>query len=224
MWEGHEAWSDTISATWTGGGVSNRVEELRAKLQAIPQDLGHWNSETFGNVRKEIKRLKTELEKLRSNPNRTAPSHTKLNINENPVELYHREEILWRQRSRVDWLTSGDKNTKFSHLRASIRRNKNMIRALQNSLGVLVDDPEVLKAMIHDFYKTLYTSEGVSNLESVLNCVPTKVSAEMNELLGAPYREEEVKAAPFQMFPTKAPRPDGFPAPFYQHHWDLCGA
>ena len=67
---------------------------------------------------------------------------------------------MWRQRSRVEWLTSGDRNTKKFHLRASIRRKKNMIKALQNSLGVITDDPEELKAMINDFYKTLYTSKG----------------------------------------------------------------
>ena len=99
-----------------------------------------------------------------------------------------------------------------------------MIKALQNSHGVLTNDPDELKAMVYDFYKTLYTSEGVNNMEAVLNCVPTKVTVEMNELLVAPYKGEEVKTTLFQMFPTKAPGPDGFLAHFYQHHWDLCGA
>ena len=79
----------------------------------MSQDLGRWNKDTFGSVRKEIKRLKGELEKLRSDASRTAPTHVELKINEKLVELYHREELMWRQRSRLEWLASGDKNTIF---------------------------------------------------------------------------------------------------------------
>ena len=39
-----------------------------------------------------------------------------------------------------------------------------MMKALENSMGVLVDDPNELRAMANEFYQTLYTSEGVQGI------------------------------------------------------------
>ena len=76
--------------------------------------------------------------------------------------------------------------------------------------------------LISTFYKDFYTSEGTDDMASVLDTVPTKVTLEMNDQLLAPFMEKEVKEALFQMFPTKAPGPDGLPAHFFQRHWVVC--
>lgn len=39
--------------------------------------------------------------------------------------------------------------------------------------------------------------------------------------IALPFTEEEVQQALFQMFPTKAPRHDGFHALFYQFYWEI---
>jgi hypothetical protein len=69
--------------------------------------------------------------------------------------------------------------------------------------------------MARDFYGTLYTSEGTSGMEEVLRSVPVRVTRAMNEMLGAPFTDEEVKIALFQMYPLKAPGPDGYLAQFF---------
>jgi hypothetical protein len=46
--------------------------------------------------------------------------------------LLEQEEIHWLQRSRVNWLSQGDKNTRFFHQFASARRKKNMIKRLKD--------------------------------------------------------------------------------------------
>ena len=56
--------------------------------------------------------------------------------------------------------------------------------------------------------------------ESRIGDIP-QVSAEENTFLTAPFLEEEVRQAIFQMEPNKAPGPDGFPAEFYQKIWDI---
>jgi hypothetical protein len=77
--------------------------------------------------------------------------------------------------------------------------------------------------MSREFYDTLYTSEQTDGVEEVLDSVRVSVSQAMNDQLLAPFEGGEVKAALFQMFPLKASGPDGFPAHFFQKHWDLCG-
>ena len=49
----------------------------------------------------------------------------------------------------------------------------------------------------------------------VLSHIPVCVDGNMNARLNAAYSREEVKDALFQMFPMKAPGPDGLPAHFF---------
>ena len=45
-------------------------------------------------------------------------------------ELLDEEKTRWRQRSRVQWLQKGDRNTQYYHYKASQQKKKNEIRGL----------------------------------------------------------------------------------------------
>ena len=64
-----------------------------------------------------------------------------------------REEVYWRQKSREKWLKEGDRNTKFFHNSIKMRRAHNKIFSIENSEGIMVNDPNVIKKEAIAFFK-----------------------------------------------------------------------
>ena len=50
------------------------------------------------------------------------------------------EDEMWRQRSRINWLQSGDRNTRFFHEKALTRFKKNLIDGLLDAEGRWQED------------------------------------------------------------------------------------
>ena len=187
-----------LAQTWQGGGKAHTLQELNEKVVRLAGSLSEWGVHSFGHVRRELKALNEELERMRSDTTRAGgPSHAEIKVVERIMELNHREEIMWKQRSRIMWLTEGDRNTRFFHFRASQRCRRNYISKLKNQDGQFTDNQVEMGVMATDFYRTLYTSEGTVNMNLVLDTVPTKVTTAMNESLVALFYKGEIKRALF---------------------------
>ena len=60
-----------------------------------------------------------------------------------------KEDDTWRQRSRISWMQSGDRNTRFFHEKASARYKKNFIKGLMDENGVWLEgDKHVEELML----------------------------------------------------------------------------
>jgi hypothetical protein len=136
-------------------------------------------------------------------------------------EILYREEMIWLQRSRVDWLREEDRNTKFFHHKAVWRAWKNKILNLKDDNGVVNTVPSDMQHMTVSYFKSLYTRDPTLNHASITELLQEKITQDMNEQLCKDFSDKEIADALFQIGPIKAPGPDGFPAHFYQHNWEL---
>lgn len=86
-------------------------------------------------------------------------------------ELWKREELYWKQKSRVKWLTRGDQNTTFFHVTTNSRRRRNMFTQLKGSKGVWITNERGIMEEIRGHYERAFTYEKPELNSEVLKCV-----------------------------------------------------
>jgi hypothetical protein len=106
----------------------------------------------------------------------------------------------------------GDRNSAFFHNYVKARKKKNMIVKLKGDDGNWRERNTLIKPLTTEYLAALFSSEvGEMDPELLLRVKP-KVTTEMNEMLIAPFTEDEVRKALFAIGDFKAPGTDGMHA------------
>ncbi|KAG5628622.1 hypothetical protein H5410_000339 [Solanum commersonii] len=134
-WLQSEGFVDRVREWWSSFSYTGRPDYVLAcKLKALKLKLKEWKQEEGGNLGSQRRRLLEQLAELdteRVNRTLTVEETTKkAAVLLEYEELVKKEEVLWRQKSRVLWLKEGDKNTKFFHKMANAHRRYNNIDQL----------------------------------------------------------------------------------------------
>lgn len=223
VWQTHTDYERLVTENWERGAGLRGLNGVVDALKSLQGKLSKWGAEEFGCLARTVRKLRQKLTRLRANSMGRGPSDEEKAVVKKLRQSLHQEEIWMKQRSRVVWLREGDRNTSFFHACAAQRKRMNTIESLERADGSSCLNDDDVHAEVQNFYQSLYTSQGFSNMDELLVLVQPMVTEQMNEVMDTPYSVEEVKMALFQMGPSKAPGIDGFTAGFFQRHWSLLG-
>ncbi|KAL0402473.1 UNVERIFIED_CONTAM: LINE-1 retrotransposable element O protein [Sesamum latifolium] len=196
MWSRTTDCENLIRRQWIGGSPGSAGQRLTRCLESTRDGLIGWDRLQFGHVGRRVKALEEQLEALDKDPVSADDGLKREILRREIEELLSREEIMWKQRGKAQWLQEGDCNTAYFHARASARRRKNSIFRFRNK---------------------------EENIDVVIGGMQPRVSDAMNEVLTQPFTATEVTHAIAQMYPYKSPGPDGMSPVFFQKYWHIVG-
>lgn len=143
---------EIIKEAWNQAGNVPIREKIALTRRAITE----WNNSQQRNSRIIIEEKRVELEAALTCPT----NNTRLiqEITSKLNEAYLAEESFWKQRSRLLWLTLGDRNTSFFHATTKNRKRANSFSVIENSEGQCVYKEEEIAKVIVQYFDTMFTS------------------------------------------------------------------
>ncbi|XP_038687586.1 uncharacterized protein LOC119986972 [Tripterygium wilfordii] len=221
-WLTHPGLSMVVKDNWHEG------ESFLENNVRIAAALHWWNQTNFGSIFKRKKRLWARIGGVQS---RLAVSFStrlhrlELKLRKELDMVLYQEELLWYQKSREEWIKSGDRNTKFYHASTIIKRSRSKVESLRDmgDNSIWVSDPMEIQQMVNCYFQSLFTADGSCDISLAARNSFPELNPEHREIIAASFRHEDIKQALFDMAPFKAPGPDGFHAGFYQRMWDVIG-
>lgn len=207
MWEREPALAEVVQEAWSKAGAKGDLGAVSNALKATMVALHQWSNKTLGNITKEIEKSRTRLEELR---NMNADRSELHKASDQMDELLYKEEMMWMQRSRLEWLKYGDRNTNCFHRKAVWRARKNKIKGLLDDNGVLQTVHSAMSGMARAYFQNLFEADTSLVPDTVVSLFNHVITDAMNEKLCESFTNKEISDTLFQIGPLKAPGPDGF--------------
>ena len=131
-WLTHSDFQNVISNNW------NPQRPLTENISSMANTLSYWHKDCFGNIQQRKRRLWARLFGIQKSLEVQGPRYLlklERKLQNDLKTVLDQDELLWFQRSREDWIESGDRNTKFYHTSTLIRKRRNNLKALRTPHG-----------------------------------------------------------------------------------------
>ena len=101
-----------ITRAWDCDPDGTPMFVATTKLKRCKKQLKSWSRDHFGNVKQQIKQAKDQLWHAEEVSTGSGDHEDVIRL-KNLNVLYDKEEKMWQQRSKVQWLKNSDQNTMF---------------------------------------------------------------------------------------------------------------
>lgn len=216
---------DEVKLAWQYQVAGDPWYVLTMKLKKVKMAMRKLNFDK-GNVHSLVSSARDALFHLQNNlpaiPSNAQLVEERLLIADFQKALRIEENFL-KQKSRVQWLKSGDSNNRFFFNSCKSRWNINKITSLVDDAGIHYNSHRDISQHAVNYFTSLLGQPGdVANILDFV-CLP-QISDQQKENLVKPFSELDVLNTFKHMAKNKSPGPDGFTAEFFIAAWDVVGA
>ncbi|KAJ6989544.1 hypothetical protein NC653_022191 [Populus alba x Populus x berolinensis] len=218
---------EIVSTSWDSRITGNPIYQLTTKLCILKSALRKLHQQHTSHIASRVNQAKAAWNEaqfhLDSNPTSTAAKTSERTHASLYMQLCKDEESMLKQRSRINWLQLGDRNTKFFHNSLLHRQVRNRIHGLQDPTGTTITDQQDMGKLASNYYEHLLSAPQIPLPGPVNYMYPNTISEASRSAINLPITDEDIKAALFSIPDNKSPGPDGYNAYFFKHCWSIIG-
>ena len=133
--------------------------KLQSKLKFIKLKIKEWNTTEFGNIFKDKHNIEDQLSEIHKDWASGINKENSIEQERILMQKWHlrsqQEELLWKEKSRIQWLKEGERNTKFFHRSTMDYRGENKILKLTNAAGEVTKNHNEISSLLTTHFKKI---------------------------------------------------------------------
>ena len=160
---------DMILQAWGIQTKGSRVAQLFTKLSNVRKEAVKWNKLVFGRLDNDIKKKLAELQEIQDSIDSLEAVRKEKTVREELEVLLNREETMWAQKARSNWILNGDRNARYFQTVVRQRRARRRILHIKDEEDLLLEDPLEIENRLVNHFKSSYEDTALLSVDSILS-------------------------------------------------------